>query len=94
MITAYLAGTVATMILCAVRTPQTDLRAATQIALFWPISLLAILVVMILDYFGYDIDVILVKKLFGFRRPTSPGTKGFALTVFCVETQIWKVGFH
>lgn len=94
MITAYLAGTVSTMILCAVRTPHTDLRVATQIALFWPISLLAILVVMSLDYFGYDIDFILVKKLFGLRRPTNPGAKGFALTVFCVEIQIWKSTFR
>lgn len=98
MITIYLAGIVATMILCAIRAPYTDLRDATQIALFWPISLLAILVVMSMDYFGYNIDVILVKKLFGFRRPTtslaSPGTKGFALTVFYVEIQIWKATFR
>lgn len=94
MITAYLAGTVATMILCAIRTPQSDLRVVTQICLFWPISLFAILVVMSLGWFGYDIDVVFTKKLFGVRRPTNPGAKGFALTVLCVEIQIWKSTFR
>lgn len=94
MITTYLAGTVATMILCAIRTPQTDLRTATQISVAWPISLLAILVVMSLDYFGYDIDIVFGKKLFGFRRPTSPLTKGFALTIFYIKIQVWKSTFR
>lgn len=90
MITAYLAGTVATVILFAVRTPDTEVRAVALLACAWPVSLIVIALTMLLAAFGYDFDVKLVKKLFGFRRPTNPNVRGFALTVLCADIQIWK----
>jgi hypothetical protein len=90
MITEYLAGTVATTILFAVRTPNVDIRTAVICSVFWPMSILAIAIVMILSKFDWDIDVTKGDKMFNFRRPTFPGTRGFAVTAFYAELKVWK----
>jgi len=90
MIVAYLVGVIVLIGLFAVRVPHEDVRVVFTLALMWPVSILAILGMMILNATGWDMEVASNEKMFGFRRPTNPKVKGFAVTALTVELQFFK----
>ena len=89
MITAYLAGVVALIGLWAWRVPHENIRTVFVLALIWPGSILAILAVLVLNATNWDVDVAKGTKMFGFRKPTNPNARGFAVTVFGTEFQFY-----
>ena len=90
MFTAYLVGVIFFVGMFAVRVPREDVRVVFTLAVVWPLSILAILGMMILNATGWDMEVASSEKMFGFRRPTNPKIKGFAVTALTVELQFFK----
>ena len=88
---AYITAVVALVGLWAWRAPHENIRTVLVLSLVWPISILAILGFIAMDACGWNIDTAPSDKLFGFRRPTNPQAKGFALTIFTLELQFYKV---
>jgi len=89
--TIYMIGFIATVGAFAIRAKDVDSRTLFFIALTWPLSILFALFVFVLDLIGYDMDVQESTKMFGFRRPTNPKAKGFAITVFGTEIQFYSM---
>ena len=90
MITAYLAGIIVLIGMFAVRVPHENARTVFVLGLIWPVSILSILFLLILNATGWNFEVAPVTKMFGFRRPTNPKARGFAVTLFTVELQFFK----
>ena len=88
--TSYLTGTVALIGLFALRCPHENLRTVFFLGVVWPLSILAILAMILIQGLGWDFDVAEGRKMFGFRRPTNPVMKGYALTLFNLEFQLYK----
>jgi hypothetical protein len=90
MITAYMAGFIVTVGAFAVRAPDVESRTLFLIAISWPLSMAFALFILLLSLVGADLDVQDSDRMFGFRRPTNPKVRGFAVTVFYSEVQFWK----
>jgi hypothetical protein len=90
LIVAYLIGFVITVGAFAVRAPDVESPTLFLIAITWPLSILFALFIYLLTAVGADLDVQDSPKMFGFRKPTNPQVKGFAITVFHSEVQFWK----
>ena len=91
MIAAYLAGIVVLAGLFAIRAPHEELRVVLAISVFWPVSVLLIALMFLLSAVKWDIDTAPSNKRFGYRRPTNPNAKGFAVTVFGTEIQFYTM---
>ena len=89
MIVAYLVGVVVLQGLFALRAPHQELRTVFAICLFWPVSIVLIALMFLLGAVKWDFDVAESTKRFGFRKPTNPNAKGFAVTVFGTEFQFY-----
>jgi hypothetical protein len=87
--TIYMLGFIFTVGAFAVRARDVDTRTLFVIALAWPISMAFTLLIVLLSLFKWDLDVAESPKLFGFRRPTNPKARGFAVTVFGTEIQFY-----
>lgn len=90
LITAYLAGIVVLVGLFAIRTPHEDIRTVFALGMAWPLSLVGIVLMMVVYSVGWDLDVVQGTKRFGFRRPSNPQARGFAVTVFGSEIQLYS----
>ena len=92
-IVIYLTCFVTTTILFAIRDPYESTRAVTILSLIWPITLLLVLLVQVFDLFGiqFNFDANKNGKWFNIRRGTNPLCYGFAVTVFKIEFQFYKV---
>jgi len=91
MIVAYLAGVVVLAGVWAMRVPHEDIRIVFVLCLFWPVSITLIALMLMLQGVGWDIDTAESTKMFGFRRPTNPKARGFAVTVFGTEIQFYSM---
>lgn len=91
MIAAYLTGVVVLQGLFAIRAPHEEARTVFAICLFWPVSLVLIALMFLLSAVRWDIEVAEGRKRFGFRRPTNPNARGFALTLFGTEFQFYSM---
>ena len=91
MIVAYLVGVVVLAGLWAMRVPNEDLRVVFVLCLFWPVSIVLIALMFMLSAVGWEIDTAESTKQFGFRKPTNPKAKGFAVTVFGTEIQFYSM---
>ena len=90
-ITAYLAGMVVVNGAFAMRLLREDCRIVFILALFWPLSVLAILLTIAVTVTGWDFDVDTnAGKMFNFRKPTNPQVKGFGLCLVGIEFQLYK----
>lgn len=89
-ITAYLAGIVVLVGMFAARVPHENVRVVFALALAWPVSILAILFMLVLNATGWNLDAAVGTKMFGFRKATNPAVKGFAVTIFFGEVQFYK----
>ena len=91
MIVAYLVGVVVLQGLFALRAPHQELRTVFAICLFWPASIVLIAFMFLLAAVNWDFDVAESTTRFGFRKPTNPNAKGFAVTVFGTEFQFYSM---
>ena len=90
-ITAYLAGALVLVGMFAARVPHEDLRTVFALAVFWPVSIAAILFMLVLNATGWDFDVDTnAGKMFNLRKPTNPGVKGFGLCLLGIEFQFYS----
>ncbi len=89
--TSYLIGTVTLIGLFALRCPHENLRTVFFLGAVWPLSVLAILAMIVIQGIGWDFDVARNRKVFGFRKPTNPRAKGYALTLLGFEFQLYKM---
>jgi hypothetical protein len=90
MFTGYLIGTVALIGLWAIRAPDENIRIVFVLGLMWPVTILLILVSIIMNLAGWRWNVA-AGKMFGFRRPTNPNARGFAVSLFKNEFQFYKI---
>jgi len=89
--TAYLSGALALVGLFAIRVPHENVRTVFALALMWPLSILAILFMILMNFTGWNLDAAKGTKMFGFRRPGNTNVRGFAVTIFYGEAQFWKL---
>ena len=86
----YVSGALAFIGMFAIRSPHENLRTVFALAIMWPLSILLILAFVLMALTDWNLDVAKGHKMFGFRRPTNPGVKGFAITIFGEEVQVYK----
>jgi hypothetical protein len=88
----YATGAILLVGMFAVRVPREDVRIVFLLALMWPVSILAILGMVVLTAIDWTMDVDTnAGKVFHFRRPTNPKAVGFALCLLGVEFQFYKM---
>jgi len=90
MIVAYLVGVVVFGAAFAIRAPHQELRTVFVLCLFWPVSIVLMFLLTALSLSGWELEVADNAKMFGFRKPTNPAVRGFAVTVFGLEIQFYS----
>ncbi len=91
LMTIYFAGVMAFSVLFALRAgAHEDARFLFRAVLVWPLSITVVAVVLLMDAVGWDMEAMRVEQMFGFRKPTNPEVRGFAVTLFYAEIQVWK----
>ncbi len=91
MIVAYLVGVVVLQGLFAIRAPREEALTVFVLCLFWPVSVVLIAGMFLLSAVGWDMDVAESTKMFGFRKPTNPKARGFAVILFGTEFQFFSM---
>jgi hypothetical protein len=91
LIVAYLVGVVVLQGWMAIRAPHEEALTVFVLCLFWPVSLVLIALMFLLGAVGWNIDTAESTKRFGFRKPTNPNAKGFAVTLFNTEIQFYSL---
>ena len=91
LIVAYLVMVVVLQGLFAIRAPHQDALTVFALCLCWPVSILLIALMFLMQAVNWDIDVAESTKRFGFRKPTNPKAKGFAVTVLGTEFQFYSM---
>jgi len=91
MIVAYLAGVIVLQGLFAIRAPREDAPTVFALCLCWPVSIVLIALMFLLQALRWDFDVAESTTRFGFRKPTNPNAKGFAVTLFNTEFQFYSM---
>ena len=75
----------------AVRAPKGDvLRPFAVMCLLWPASQIFIAFAMLIDLFGWTVDLVESDRVFGFRKPGNPEVWGFAVALFGQELRVFK----
>ena len=91
MIVAYLVGIVVLAGLFAIRSPHEDVRVVFVLSVFWPVSIVLIAGMFLIQAVNWDFDVAESTKRFGYRKPTNPAVRGFAVTMFGTEFQFYSM---
>ena len=91
MIVAYLVGFVVLQGLSALRLQHENVRTVFVICLFWPVSIVLMALLVLMQLVRWEVDVAESTKKFGFRKPTNPKAKGFAITLFSTEFQFYSM---
>ena len=91
LIVAYLVMVVVLQGLFALRAPHQDAPTVFALCLCWPVSIVLIAFMFLLAAVNWDIDVAESTKKFGYRKPTNPLIRGFAVTVFGTEFQFYSM---
>ena len=76
--------------IAAVRTPREDCQVVIFATVFWPLMVVLVGGSFLLDWIGWGFDAVRSPKMFGARKPTNTEVRGFALTLFFIEFQMWK----
>lgn len=76
--------------IAAIRTPREDCQVAIFATVFWPLMIVLVAGSFLLDWIGWGFDAVKGAKMFGARKPTNTEVRGFAITLFYVEFQMWK----
>ena len=77
--------------IAAIRAPREDFQVGFVATAFWPLMVVLVAGSFLLDAIGWGFDAVKTSKMFGARKPTNPEAVGFALTLFYVEFQMWKI---
>ena len=77
--------------LAAVRTPHQDCQAVIVGSVFWPLFVVLVAGSLFLDAIGWNFDMVRNTKMVGFRRPTNPEIRGWAVTLLTFEFQLFAV---
>ena len=88
--TIYMLGFILTVGAFAIRARDVESRTLFVIALAWPASMAFALFIFALSIWDIDFDVQESNVRFGYRTPTNTKVRGFAVTVFGTEIQVWK----
>ena len=91
MIVAYLAGVVVLQGLFALRLQHENGRTVFVLCLFWPVSIVLMVLLVLMQMVRWEVEVAESTKRFGYRKPTNPKAKGFAVTVFNTEFQFYSL---
>lgn len=91
MIVAYLVGVVVLQGLFAVRLPHENALTVFVICLCWPVSIVLMVLLVLMQLVRWEVEVAESTKRFGYRKPTNPKAKGFAVTLFNTEFQFYSV---
>jgi hypothetical protein len=91
IVVAYLVGVVVFQGLFAIRAPHEEALTVFVLCLFWPVSIVLIAGMFLLSAVGWDMDVAESTKRFGYRKPTNPKARGFAVTLFGTEIQFYSL---
>ena len=91
LIVAYLVMVVVLQGLFAIRAPHEEALTVFVLCLFWPVSIVLIALMFLLGAVKWDFDVAESTTRFGFRKPTNPNARGFAVTVFGTEFQFYSM---
>ena len=86
----YVAVIFALQAIAAVRTPREDCQVVIFATVFWPLMVVLISASFALEFAGVGFDMVKGSKWFGIRRPTNTQVRGFAITLFRVEFQVWR----
>lgn len=86
----YMTGVILFVGMFAARVPYENARTVFALALLWPLSILAILGMLVLNAVGWNFDVAKSDKMFGSRRSTNPKMRGIAVSVFGTELQFYS----
>ena len=90
--TLYFIGIVLLFIAFAVKCPYAEIRIVLLLTFFWPASLIVVSIILFLGLFNIEFNIAINKKnMFELRRGTNPKCYGFALTIFYVELQFYKI---
>ena len=89
--TIYLIGALVLVGLFAARIPHENVRVVFALALIWPVSIAFIVSFLAMYIIGWNIDAAKGTKMFGFRRPSNENVRGFAVSIFYGEVQVWKL---
>jgi hypothetical protein len=87
----YVSVLVIIQVFAAIRTPHEDCQTVIFASVFWPLMVIVLAADFALEAIGWKFDAVKGSKLFGFRKPTNPAATGFAVTIFKVEMQFFKV---
>jgi hypothetical protein len=87
---AYVAVIFVLQAIAAVRTPREDCQVVIFATVFWPLMIVLISASFALEFAGIGFDMTKGAKLFGARKATNPNVRGFAITLFYVEFQMWR----
>lgn len=91
MIVAYLAGVVVLQGLFALRAPHEEALTVFVLCLFWPVSIVLMVLLVLMQLVRWEVEVAESTKRFGFRKPTNPKARGFAVTLFNTEFQFYSL---
>jgi hypothetical protein len=91
IVVAYLVGVVVLQGLFALRAPHEEALTVFVLCLFWPVSIVLMALLVLMQLVRWDVEVAESTKKFGFRKPTNPNAKGFAVTVFNTEFQFYSL---
>ncbi len=88
----YATGAILLVGAFAARVPHENVSTVFVLGLLWPVSVLAILGMVLLTVIGWNFEVDTnAGKLLHFRRPTNPNARGFAVCILGVELQFFKL---
>ena len=91
MIVAYLVGVVVLQGLFAVRAPREEALTVFVLCLFWPVSIVLMVLLVLMQMVRWEVEVAESTKRFGYRKPTNPKARGFAVTLFNTEFQFYSL---
>jgi hydrogenase maturation factor len=91
MIVAYLVGVVVMQGLFALRAPHEEALTVFVLCLFWPVSIVLMVLLVLMQMVRWEVEVAESTKRFGYRKPTNPKARGFAVTLFNTEFQFYSL---
>jgi len=89
LIAAYLVVVVVFQGLFAFRAPNQDAPIVFMLCLIWPVSFVLLGLISALSWAGWEINIASGTKRYGFRQSPQSDVRGFAVTVFGLEIQIY-----
>ncbi len=91
MIVAYLVGVVVMQGLFALRAPHEEALTVFVLCLFWPVSIVLMVLLVLMQMVRWEVEVAESTKRFGYRKPTNPKARGFTVTLFNTEFQFYSL---